>query len=182
MKQIHYKKDGMDVVIGHSDASLAIARKEADEGSISVKYAADELAPMSALEVLKMLLPQQVNTLEVDDNTALRMKNFYPEWAAGISCTIGLKLRHGEELWRCRNAHTSQIGWEPENAPALWEQICETHTGTPDDPIPYDGNMALCEGLYYHQSGVLYLCDRDTGNPVYHALKELVGLYVTAVT
>ena len=52
------------------------------------------------------------------------------------------------------------------------------HSGTQDDPIPYNGNMALTEGLYYTQSGVTYLCNRSTGQPVYNALAELVGLYV----
>ena len=38
--------------------------------------------------------------------------------------------------------------------------------------------MALENGKYYIQDGVTYLCNRDTGNPVYNALSELVGLYV----
>lgn len=42
--------------------------------------------------------------------------------------------------------------------------------------------MALESGKYYNQGGVTYLCNRDTGNPVYHALSELVGLYVMVVT
>ena len=37
-------------------------------------------------------------------------------------------------------------------------------------------------GKYYTQGGVLYLCNRDTGDPVYHALSELVGLYVVVVS
>ena len=65
-----------------------------------------------------------------------------------------------------------------ENSASLWEVINETHSGTEDDPIPYDGNMALTAGLYYTQSGVTYLCSRSTGQPVYNALSELVGLYV----
>lgn len=31
-------------------------------------------------------------------------------------------------------------------------------------------------------NNVIYRCTRDTGNPVYHALAALVGLYVTEVT
>ena len=38
--------------------------------------------------------------------------------------------------------------------------------------------MELTAGLYYTQDGVKYICTRDSGNPVYHALKDLVGLYV----
>ena len=71
--------------------------------------------------------------------------------------------------------------WLPENAPALWEQINETYSGTADDPIPYSGNMTLVNGLYYTQDGTVYLCIRDTGPPVYNALSDLVGLYVEVI-
>ena len=134
--------------------------------------------PLTAEEVTAMLIRQQINGLTVDDNTALRMREFYPEWAAGVDYTAGYKVQHGGRLWRCVQAHTSQTGWEPENAPSLWTEICETHAGTLDDPIPYNGNMALEAGKYYSQSGVVYLCTRDTVNPVYSDLADLVGLYV----
>lgn len=138
--------------------------------------------PMTVEEVTAMLIPMQINTLAVDDNTALRMKSFYPEWASGVSYALGFKVQYGGKLWRCIQAHTAITGWEPSIATAsLWEQINETHTGALDDPIPYDGNMALVSGLYYIQNGVIYLCIRDTGNPVYHALSDLVGLYVVEV-
>ena len=47
--------------------------------------------------------------------------------------------------------------------------------------IPYEGNMALESGKYYTQSGMTYLCSRDTVNPVYNALSELVGIYVEVI-
>ena len=134
--------------------------------------------PLSEQEVLAMLIPQQINGLTVDDNTALRMLDFYPAWAAGTAYTVGYKVKRNGKLWRVIQSHTSQTGWEPENAASLWEQINETHAGTMDDPIPYSGNMALTSGLYYMQDWVIYKCTRNTGNPVYHALSELVGLYV----
>jgi hypothetical protein len=134
--------------------------------------------PMSELEVLKFLLVEQINTLTVDDAIALRMMRFYPEWKAGIEYAAGLKVQRNGKLFRVVQAHTSQDGWQPENVPALFEQINEVHSGTADDPIPYEGNMALVTGRYYYQDGKMYLCNRDTVNPVYHALIELVGLYV----
>ena len=137
--------------------------------------------PLTAEEVTSMLIKQQINTLEVDDQTACRMREFYPEWAAGQAYSAGYKAQHNGRLWRCRQAHTSQEGWEPENVPALWEELCETHDGSRYDPIPYDGNMVLENGKYYTQGGMTYLCIRDTGNPVYNALSELVGLYVEAI-
>lgn len=143
--------------------------------------AAERTRPLTESEVTAMLIRQQINTLEVDDNTALRMVEFYPEWSAGQAYTAGYKVQYGGRLWSCVQAHTSQTGWEPENAPALWTEICETHDGTKYDPIPYNGNMALETGKYYTQDGVLYKCTRDTGNPVYHALSALVGTYVEVV-
>ena len=134
--------------------------------------------PLTLPEVQEMLVRTQINTLTVDDQTALRMLEFYPEWSAGQAYTAGYKAQRGGKLWRCLQDHTAQNGWEPENAASLWTEICESHDGTKYDPIPYDGNMALANGLYYTQYGVLYLCNRDTVNPVYHALSELVGLYV----
>ena len=140
--------------------------------------AAERTRPMTAEEVTAMLIRQQINTLAVDDNTALRMLDFYPEWAAGTAYTVGYKVRKDGNLWRVVQAHTAQAGWEPENAPALWAEICETHAGTLADPIPYSGNMALESGKYYIQDGFVYRCTRDTINPVYNALADLIGLYV----
>ena len=143
--------------------------------------AAERTRPLTESEVSRMLIAQQINTLEVDDNTALRMVAFYPEWAEGQDYTAGYKAQHGGKLWRCIQAHTSQAGWEPENTASLWTEICESHAGTLEDPIPYSGNMALESGKYYMQDGKIYRCTRDTVNPVYNALSELVGLYVEEV-
>lgn len=115
------------------------------------------------------------------DAAALEAAVLHPVWKASIAYTVGYKAQHGRKLWRCLQTHTSQSGWEPENVPALWEEICETHNGSLHDPVPYEGNMALENGKYYSQNGVTYLCNRDTVNPVYNPLSELVGIYVEIV-
>ena len=115
------------------------------------------------------------------DAAALEAVVLHPVWKAGIAYSAGYKAQHNGRLWRCRQAHTSQEEWEPENVPALWEEICETHDGSLYDPIPYEGSMALENGKYYSQDGVTYLCNRDTVNPVYNPLRELVGIYVEIV-
>lgn len=140
--------------------------------------AAERSRPLTMEEVSRMLIASQINSLTVDDSTALRMREFYPRWEAGQDYTAGFKLRYGGLLYKVLQSHTSQDGWEPENAPSLWTEICESHAGTLADPIPYSGNMALEAGKYYSQSGAVYLCTRDTVNPVYSALADLVGLYV----
>ena len=160
-----------------TDEEIAELQEQADRDAERVKVL-EQTRPLSFSEVQEMLVRQQINTLTVDDNTALRMVEFYPEWSAGQAYTAGYKAHRGGKLWRCLQAHTAQTGWEPENAASLWTEICESHDGTKYDPIPYNGNMALQSGKYYTQNNILYLCNRDTVNPVYNALAELVGLYV----
>ena len=155
-----------------------IAAMEAEAAEFE---AYERTRPLTAEEVTAMLIRQQINGLAVDDSTALRMVEFYPEWAANTAYDAGYKVQYGGKLWRCVQAHTSQNGWEPEKTPALWTEICETHTGTLADPIPYSGNMALESSKYYIQDGFVYRCTRDTINPVYNALADLIGLYVEKV-
>ena len=79
--------------------------------------------PLTSEEVTRLLIAKQINTMEVDDNTALRMLEFYPDWATDTDYTTGYKVQHGGKLWRCLQAHTNQSGWEPENAPSLWAKV-----------------------------------------------------------
>ena len=134
--------------------------------------------PLTEFEVVSMLLAQNIQSLTVDDNTALRMMSFYPEWESGKAYEVGNKLTRGGKLYKVLQAHTAQVGWEPENVPAMFTEINESHSGEMDDPIPYSGNMALEKGKYYIQNNEIYLCTRDSINPVYHALSDLIGLYV----
>lgn len=157
---------------------LSAEELAAMEAAQAAYEAAERSRPLTLEEVSRMLITQQINSLAVDDNTALRMREFYPDWAAGQDYPAGFKAQRGGALYKVLQAHTSQDGWEPENAPALWTEICESHAGTLTDPIPYSGNMALESGKYYSQDGEVYLCTRDTVNPVYNALADLVGLYV----
>lgn len=160
-----------------------MTEKERSEMERMVRMAdiAERRRPMTEQEVSKLMIAQNINTLVVDDRTALRMKEFYPRWTVGVTYGMDFKVCHGGRLWRVRQVHTSQTGWEPENAPALWEQINEVYEGTKDDPIPYEGNMALENGKHYMQNDVIYLCNRDTINPVYQPLSDLLGLYVKEV-
>ncbi len=141
--------------------------------------------PLTAEEVSTMLITAQINTLTVDDNTAIRMKSFYPtfESVVGQKVKKGFKFTYADKLWSVEQPElTIQSHYPPgERMESLYSEVCETHSGTIDDPIPYNGNMALVSGLYYHQNGVIYLCNRDTVNPVYNALSDLVGLYVEEV-
>ena len=145
--------------------------------------AKEKRRPLSLGEVQEMMVRAQINTLAVDDATALRMVAYYPDWTAGTAYAAGDRVVYNGYLYKVLQAHTAQETWLPgTGTESLYTRIDEQHDGTKYDPIPYSGNMALEAGKYYNQSGKTYLCTRDTGNPVYHALADLVGVYVEEVT
>lgn len=145
--------------------------------------AAERCRPLTLEEVSRLLITQQINSLAVEDGTALRMKEFYPQWKDLPGTTVdkaGFKFTHKGQLYKTiPEQHSFQADWVPgEGTESLYTRIDESHAGTLADPIPYSGNMALEAGRYYSQDGAVYLCTRDTVNPVYSALADLVGLYV----
>ncbi len=128
------------------------------------------------------------------DAQAVAMPSLYPEWAAGVKygadSGIYIVLRD-KQLYRLREGkdHTSQTGWEAENAPDLWVAINNTNAGTVDDPIPAVRGMEYTYGLYYTdpEDGKIYLCTRsgevEGGAVVLQFLPhELVGHYFEEAT
>ena len=121
----------------------------------------------------------------INGNDALTARSMYPTFESIIGKTVkqGFKFTHGGKLWRTEQPEmTIQEHYAPGmGTESLYSEVCETHAGTLEDPIPYNGNMALESGKYYMQDVKIYRCTRDTVNPVYNALSELVGLYVEEV-
>ena len=190
---IKYYRNGKNVIATLGTLELEEITKSEYEAEIASVNRNLEIAaevyertrPLTESEVSRLLIAQQINTLTVDDNTALRMKDFYPAFESVIGQTVkqGFKFTHGDKLWRTEQPEmTIQEHYPPGiGTESLYSEVCETHAGTLEDPIPYSGNMALESGKYYMQDGKVYHCTRDTGNPVYNALSELVGLYVEEV-
>lgn len=145
--------------------------------------------PLSAAEVQEMLVRKQINTLTVDDQTAYRMRAFYPEWADLVAAQYttdkaGFKFLHSGNLYKTiPAAHTFAAQWVPGvGTESIYTRIDEQHDGSRYDPIPYNGNMELYAGQYYSQLGVTYRCTRATGQAVFHPMSDLVGIYVEVVT
>lgn len=160
---------------------IAAMQEEAAQGEAEAKR-----RPLSFSEVQEMLVRQQINTIAVDDQTALRMRIYYPIFSELVGQTVkkGTKFRATDsedaDLYTVIQPElTIQEHYPPgTGTESLYTRIDEQHDGTKCDPIPYNGNMALQSGKYYTQNNILYLCNRSTGQPVYNALAELVGLYV----
>ena len=140
---------------------------------------------MKRSEALRLRGVIEKSVQSLDNSDALKVISLYPSFNSMIGKTAekGFRISYGDKLWSVVQPElTIQAHYPPGvGTESLYEEVCEIHDGSISDPIPYSGNMALENGKYYIQDGVIYRCIRDTGNPVYHALSALVGVYVEII-
>jgi hypothetical protein len=135
---------------------------------------------------LRPVMEQAAQSLE--DAVALTAVELFPKWKdlceKKAEVENGFRFQHEGKLYRTEQPKyifvehyvPGEVGTE-----SLFSKVDETHAGTVEDPIPYEVNMEIYNGLYYKQNDVLYLCIRDSGQPLQHDLSALVGNYVEVV-
>ncbi|MFC7440574.1 glycosyl hydrolase family 18 protein [Laceyella putida] len=58
------------------------------------------------------------------------------EWQPNVSYKVNDTVSYGGTVYKCLQAHTSLVGWEPPNTPALWQKTDGGGTPTPDTQAP----------------------------------------------
>lgn len=133
-------------------------------------------------EAIAIFMKNNLNMVDIPNQTSLRMLNYYPSFEEIIGQTVkmGFKFMYVDKMYKTiQDNLTIQEQYPPgKGTESLYSRIDVEHAGKVYDPIPYEGNMELKNGKYYSQYDVLYLCIRNTEKSVYHDLKDLVGLYV----
>ena len=129
------------------------------------------------------LILMTINTISLDDQQSLKVKSLYPTWESFIGKQLekDTKIQYNGKLFKVVQAHTAQEDWKPGiDTASLYTEIVENHSGTLEDPIPYpaDGNMTIYNGKYYVENGIIYLCIRDSQQPLYVALSSVIDNYV----
>jgi len=46
-----------------------------------------------------------------------------PAWVANHAYAVGALVTYQGHTYKCLQAHTSQVGWEPATTPALWQLV-----------------------------------------------------------
>lgn len=59
------------------------------------------------------------------DETALEGAELFPAWTLDRAYDSGQRVRYGNKLYRCEQAHTSQSDWTPPKTPALWTEVAK---------------------------------------------------------
>ena len=143
---------------------------------------------LAQVETLIGQIPQVINTKTLTANEALAHKEWYPYWGEegaemGKQVQAGFRFRYSEPddeedtLYEVIQPHALQADWVPgESTASLYKVVTATHAGTREDPIPYRQMMAIEQGKYYTEDGVLYvgILTTQTGYP--NPLSELFTL------
>ena len=135
---------------------------------------------------LRPIMEKAAQSLE--DATALTAVELFPHWKELVKesrkVTKGFRFQYSGKLWRTEQPEYIFVEYyEPgaSGTESLFSMVDESHAGTLEDPITYEKNMEIYNGLYYCQNGVIYLCNRDSGQPLYHDLSALIGIYVEVI-
>lgn len=139
----------------------------------------------SRRQVMEEIVLEQYNSrTDISNDEALERSIVIFDWQHYIGSTLnaGQCVVFLNVVYRVMQTHEVQEQYPPSiDTASLYTEVNLVDDGTIDNPIPYNNNMALESGKYYIQDDVKYLCIRDTGNPVYNPLKDLVGIYVEKV-
>ncbi len=63
--------------------------------------------------------------VSLDDEDALEAVELFPVWQSGKAYAADDRIRYGEKLYRCVQAHTSQADWTPDATSALWTEVAK---------------------------------------------------------
>ena len=63
--------------------------------------------------------------ISLSDEDALGCVELFPAWEADAAYSADERIRYGDKLFRCVQAHTSQADWTPDATPALWTEVAK---------------------------------------------------------
>ena len=83
---------------------------------------------MKRSELLRIRAMIEKASVSLGDDDALEAVELFPVWATGTAYSIDQRVRYGDKLYKCVQAHTSQDDWTPDATPALWTEVAPSGT------------------------------------------------------
>ena len=81
------------------------------------------MKPQEKARALRPFIEKAAASLPDED--ALSAVELFPAWQTDTSYALDVRVRYGEKLYRCVQAHTSQAEWTPDKTPALWTDVAK---------------------------------------------------------
>lgn len=81
------------------------------------------MTPQEKARALRPLIEKAA--ISLSDEDAIGCVELFPAWEADVAYTVDERIRYGDKLYRCVQAHTSQADWTPPSTPALWTEVAK---------------------------------------------------------
>ena len=79
---------------------------------------------MTQQEKARQLRPLIVKaSASLSDEDALEAVELFKSWQTDTAYAADERIRYGDKLYRCVQAHTSQADWTPDMTSALWTEV-----------------------------------------------------------
>ena len=118
---------------------------------------------LSAAKIRKLRAMIEKAAASLADDDALEAVELFPAWKPDTAYAADERIRSGEKLYRCVQAHTSQADWTPDAAPALWTEVARP------GEIPVWKQPSGAQDAYQKGDRVRY---PDESGPVYESLTD----------
>lgn len=140
-----------------------------------------DVASIKRVDAIIGKVARRINQVPMTVKESLELAAYFPKWEADKAMPLGYKVSYEDSLFEVIQPHTSQADWTPKVAKSLFKVVQEEADGSINDPIDWESGMVLEEGKYYMDGDVMYKATRDSGNPLYYSLSDLVDTYVEVI-
>lgn len=137
---------------------------EATEAAIAAEKEAKAAALRASQLKTAAVMYIRSSASTLTDSQAASVSLLFDDWCVDVDYKQGDTRRYDDKLWRCSQAHKSQVGWEPGVAPSLWYEIMIAPDGILVWKEPGGAHNAYNYGDKVHYpdaDGAIYVSKRD---------------------
>lgn len=122
---------------------------------------------------LRKLIEQASTSLP--DESAVSGKELFPSWQTDKAYTVGDRVRHNDTLYKCLQAHTSQLDWNPADAVSLWAEVLIPDPEVIPDWVQPESTNPYMKGDKVKHNGKTWESDVDNNvwEPGVYGWKEI---------
>lgn len=80
------------------------------------------------------------------DTDALQGIELFPKWSDDSEYKVDDRVRYGDTLYKCLQAHTAQSSWTPDVSPSLWVRVDDPSHEFPEWIQPTGATDAYMKG------------------------------------
>ena len=99
------------------------------------------------------------------DEEGLEFVDLFVNWSEGIAYEVGDRVKFGDTLYKCVQAHTSQSDWTPDVVPALWTRVTVEEWPEWVQPIGAQDAYMTGDKVTFQSHHYISLIDNNTWSP-----------------